>query len=316
MVMKTFILTIFIFCCAIWSLKGQNLVPNPSFEEYTSCLGGTSQFHFTTGWGNFGGSPDYYNSCCIYPHAAGVPNNFCGHQYAQDGNAYAGIGATFTSFLWWREFIAVQLKQPLIIGQQYYVSFYASLTLDSLWSMNMGFDKLGAKFLTNGIQDSTDPSYLVNNTAQIYTNTVIADSASWTNITGSFIADSAYQYMIIGFFFDSTHTNYIKFFNNPGIDVCNYYLDNFYVGTTPNGIIEFQEMNLKIYPNPAQGLITIEGTALKSYTIIDMLGRKYKEAEFSDASQNSIYVGDLPKGMYFVAVKTLAGSWVGKVVVQ
>ncbi len=74
--------------------------------------------------------------------------------------------------------------------------------------------------------------------------------------------------------------------------------------------------DIKIFPNPTHDIITIEGTALKSYTIIDMLGRKYKEAEFADASQNSIYVGDLPKGMYFVAVKTLAGSWVGKVVVQ
>ncbi len=71
-----------------------------------------------------------------------------------------------------------------------------------------------------------------------------------------------------------------------------------------------------IIPNPAQDIITIKGTALKSYTIIDMLGRKYKEAVFADASQNTIYVGDLPKGMYFVQVKTQSRSSVRKVIIQ
>ncbi|MEI6143901.1 MAG: T9SS type A sorting domain-containing protein, partial [Mariniphaga sp.] len=253
---------------------------------------------------------------CIYPHAAGVPNNFCGHQYAQDGNAYAGIGGSFPS--WYRDFIGIQLIQPLLIGEKYYVSFYASLTLDSMWAMNVAFDKLGVKFFASVFTDSVNQANMVNNNAQVYSNLIITDTVGWTNITGSFIADSAYKLMVVGFFFDSIHLNYIKFFNHPsGKNMFNYYLDNFYVSTTPNGVLEIPDVNLNIYPNPVKDILNIRGDIKRSDEILlyDMQMRKVPFKIIKTQNLFQLNVSSLSNGIYLLKLIKKEGNYFSKKII-
>ena len=45
-----------------------------------------------------------------------------------------------------------------------------------------------------------------NNQAAIYTEQVISDTQNWVLVSGWFIADAAYEYIVIGNFFDDAHT--------------------------------------------------------------------------------------------------------------
>ncbi|MBK5285725.1 MAG: hypothetical protein JJE25_10010, partial [Bacteroidia bacterium] len=103
----------------------QNLVPNSSFEDTVSCP--SALIDNAVGWSSYRGSPDYFNSCNNQSLSSyGAPSNYWGFQFARTGNAYVGL-STYTSLTsTWREYIGIQLSQSLIIGQQYFVSFFVS----------------------------------------------------------------------------------------------------------------------------------------------------------------------------------------------
>src|SRR6185503_219273 len=87
----------FFFCAMLTflsmdTLVGQNLVQNPSFEQYTSCPTGNSGIYLATPWNvppGSGTTPDYMNSCStggIGCNSVGVPDNFLGSAPAANGN--------------------------------------------------------------------------------------------------------------------------------------------------------------------------------------------------------------------------------------
>src|SRR5687768_16803403 len=80
---------LFLFGCTEL-VFGQNLVPNPSFEDYDTCPEFLSQINYAIGWGSSRQTPEYYNSCAIPFTVASVPHNYFGSQYPASGNAYAG----------------------------------------------------------------------------------------------------------------------------------------------------------------------------------------------------------------------------------
>jgi hypothetical protein len=68
----TLVLTLFL---SVYSrINAQNLVPNPSFEEYSICPDGTSQIDRATHWMPFRHTPDYHNAC-DESEIVGVPNS-------------------------------------------------------------------------------------------------------------------------------------------------------------------------------------------------------------------------------------------------
>src|SRR5580692_4077770 len=68
---------------------GLNLVPNPGFEDYTSCPNSVSELDLAAPWFQpTAGTSDYFNVCGA--SSVGVPNNFAGSQPAHGGQAYAG----------------------------------------------------------------------------------------------------------------------------------------------------------------------------------------------------------------------------------
>ncbi len=95
--MKTRIPQVFFFFIPllffIINLNAQNLVPNPNFEDYSSCPTGEGQIDVLDDWYSpTAGTPDFFHGC-FGPGigGVGVPINFMGNQLALSGKGYAGF---------------------------------------------------------------------------------------------------------------------------------------------------------------------------------------------------------------------------------
>lgn len=216
------------------NVYSQNLVPNPSFEDYSDCPDSHSQIAKAINWFTPYGTSDYMNSCFGSNGYAGVPHNTFGSQYPHSGNAYAGIiertvGLDGTPF-YPSEFIGVQLDSSLVPGVKYFVKFYVSLADLT----NYTSEAIGLRFF---VDQPLWPTVLENPNLPAHVNdmdgTFITDKTNWTLISGSFVADSAYNYLIIGSFdptFSPANYQYIPGGTPTGsganYQYCYFYIDD------------------------------------------------------------------------------------------
>src|SRR5690606_5756731 len=195
-----------IFFCLFFTITSfnvfsQNLVPNPSFEEYLDCPYSTAEFETQViDWYSFNETPDYFNICSNEIEGfAGVPQNAWGWQYAQEGNAYGGIISYSHTYENAREYIACPLNESLIPNQQYYISFYVSkYDGGELEYVSCSTNRLGMKFFIDPVYNSDSNPYLPQNESDIEYNEMLTDTSSWTLVTGSFIPNQSYNWLAIG----------------------------------------------------------------------------------------------------------------------
>lgn len=220
---------------------GQNLVPNPSFEQYSACPIGPGEINNVLFWATpDSASPDYYNSCYspIFPLPflpnMGVPENIQGYQAARTGDGYAGIishDQTLGINTNYREYLKVQLSQPLAAGEEYCVEFYWTLADKSVYYVG----EIGAYFTPNNV-------FLPITTALPFTpqvsmsNVPMNDTTNWVLFQSSFVANGGEQYMIIGNFNNPANTNSDttgvtgNLFQTAG-SFAYYYIEDVFVGT-------------------------------------------------------------------------------------
>lgn len=285
--------------------KGQvNLVPNPSFETYTQCPDDWGQIENANGWIDFG-SADYFNACAPTsqtPYFFSVPSNSMGYQYAATGNAYCSF-VTYAGGNDSREFIGTQLSSPLEIGKKYFVSFKINLAGKNSFSCYAN-NKIGILFSTSVIDYST--AFSLPNFAHIYTDSIITDTLNWVTISGIFIADSAYQYMMAGNFFSDSLTNSIM------VDSTNttfgYYLfDDFFVGLdSPNAVKENSLQNtIQIFSDLAnsQLIISFKSNEIQKATakIYNIIGELMDEYSFNNTT--TINTFNYSSGIYILRVE-------------
>ncbi len=176
----------------------QNLVSNPSFEQYTTCPTNFAQITKCINWQNHtsGGSPDYFNACAATVSGVKVPNNFLGSQAAASGNAYAGIISYNGASPDFREYVNGTLSS-LSPGAVYEVSVSVSLADSS----GYGIDDLGAYFYANGAVPIVTSQALPVAPHVSYTNYgALTNKLGWVRLAGTFKADSAYSHIVIGSF--------------------------------------------------------------------------------------------------------------------
>jgi len=297
---------------------GQNLVPNGGFEQYNQCPTADGQIQFANGWDNFLLTPDYFNACASNSDFS-VPYNFYGsYQPVSSGQAYAGVFTYYSAWPWSynnRENIAYQLTSTLVPGTKYYVSFKASLAFNN-FSAYCATNNLGAKFTTQSYSVyATDSvtSPLIDNSAQVYYQSIITDSVNWVTVKGSFVADSAFKYVVIGNFFDDAHTDSLVFV---AANTCQayYYIDEVCVSTdsvtcdfVANISTNDRLPNITIYPNPCTDYFEVtipEGSTFcnKESTIrlLNMFGKQILSEAISNNSKTSIYTDGISKGTYLV----------------
>lgn len=295
------------------------------FYNPPTCIywGVSSRYFDSTllGWSSYRETPDYFNVCAPNPEQ-GVPSNFAGYQSAFEGRAYIGLATydfprsgdyfEFDSLghaIWdsinqnyamiydtinFREVIGTKLISNLIMGVKYYVTFWVSRAKqDNPISANdcgAANNNIGMRFSTIDYSD-LHPIPL-DNFAQIRDTAIITDSINWTMISGSFLADSSYEYLAIGNFFDQFNTDTIDV--GPGVGPDNhlayYYVDQVCVSTDsaycynlPNGIKQNSEaQSIKVYPNPFLNTLKIETTTNQpaKIKIFDELSRLVFEKDF------------------------------------
>ncbi|MEO5571014.1 MAG: T9SS type A sorting domain-containing protein [Bacteroidia bacterium] len=263
------------------------------------CPDNLDQINRAVGWNAFCQTPDYFNSCSSYGGFSGVPLNQFDFQNPRTGNAYAGF-FTLTASVNYRECIGIHLNQPLIIGQSYYASFYLSRVSGTGGQhKNIGTNKIGLRFST--VLYSFNNPIPINNFAHLYTDSIITDTINWIRISGFVVADSAYEYLCIGNFFQDSFTSFIKF---DSLATSAYYFvdDVSIIDSVSTGLVENNKFStIEIYPNLFHDELTIEGSDVKSVFIFDGSGRKCIES-VSKISLKKINTSNLRKGMYFIKV--------------
>ncbi|MEO5674037.1 MAG: T9SS type A sorting domain-containing protein [Chitinophagales bacterium] len=292
--------------------QAQNLVPNPSFEVYDSCPDDVGEIDSAIGWSNFGNgsyagasSPDYFNSCAdasVFPDSlVSVPHNQGGYQYAATGNAYCGIICYAVTFPDYREIIGCQLINPLEIGAIYHISFKINCSFGGYMGNYLASNGLGVK-LTNIPFTNNNPIPIDNNPL-FYSSTIFTDTLNWTTIEYDIVADSAYQYIAIGNFFDALHTDTIHL--GSFIFRSYYYIDDVsLIKETENGVNTLYQNGLSVFPNPVNDVLYVrkEGCSVHLITLINKMGQIFfQQAEnFSNSNNISIDVKKFPAGIYFI----------------
>ena len=214
--MKKWTLLYFSLCLYITGTSQNNLVPNGSFENITTCPSSTiytSQLPFAAPWQNpTQGTSDLFSTCDTTIASGwnvpifGVPSNAGGYQQPHAGNNYAGgyfWDPTYFGGSSYREYFQIQLSNLLIQTKKYCASFYISRPTGSSFATS----RIGA-FISQTPINSANP-YVLNVTPQIenpYHN-FITDTIRWTEIKGIYIASGGENYITIGNFFNDNNTD-------------------------------------------------------------------------------------------------------------
>ena len=196
-----------------------NLVPNPSFENYTQCPNNMSQISFAYPWTDCWhglGSSDYFNTCSTLPLSS-----MYNLQHSRSGNGHAGI--YFMSYHYVnnnnREYLEVELNDSLQYNKKYCTEFYVSLYNYATYAV----ENIHAYFsieevIQNSMQVLPYHPQIKNKKG------IINDTTNWVKISGSFNSNGGEKYITIGNFDSTSKTNYI--FVNYGLIHSYYFIDD------------------------------------------------------------------------------------------
>jgi OmpA-OmpF porin, OOP family len=304
--MKKYLLISFLIIFTV-AIQAQNLVPNSSFEVYTSCPDNASQIDRATGWSSYYNTPDYFNICSSN-NSSSAPSNIAGFQHPATGNGFAGLVIRGASELGAepREYIGCQLVSPLIIGKKYNISYKVSLcAIDSLMGYQCASNNIGVVF--SSIPYSFSNPYSPQNYSTFNYTSIVNDTLNWTAISGNFIADSAYSYLILGNFYDDISTSLQYFFDSTSYKFAYYFFDDILVEEdTLTGIEAFGDNeSIAIYPNPSTNFIKIEWKGNSNEPIeiylIDYWGRIMLNEKM--LHETKINIENIESGIYTLLLK-------------
>ena len=213
--MSTLIKHITLLLCALCthSVLSQNLITNPSFEDFANCPEQLGNFdEDVQSWSTPTiGSTDYFNGCST---AMGTPKNFNGSQPADFGVGYAGL------YLYapddYREYIQAELTEPLVKGKKYQISFYVSLAERS----DFAIKEFGVLFSGNKlhfpIRKELSKMHLYKdrenqyNYLEIGYSNFFADTQDWILVHTQFKAKGTERFVTLGNFKNNTRTRLYK----------------------------------------------------------------------------------------------------------
>ena len=297
------------------SCEAQNLVPNPGFEEADTCSDQLPPFVGIHDWYSVNGSPDHLQSCLPYGDFRGLPMNFLTYQEPFDGASCAGM------ITYWqsgptegREWIMAPLLEPMVVGQTYYCNFWANAAFGGnaqypqIWLAN---DKVGMRFTTTAIPpwNVGDPYPVPLNHAHILYPQVLADTVGWALVSGSFVADSAYQYVMIGQFFTNALTDTLHFADPNSVFL--WYprgytlIDAVCVSASPDGcdlgqgVDDVQGMGPVLFPNPAQDQVFLGQREGAEAQVLDAVGRLLWQGRIT-SDHWVLDVGSWARGAYML----------------
>lgn len=311
--MKKHLLFIIILLFVFKTGHGQNLVPNPSFEDTVHCPGTPSELYDTQYWINpTAASPDYFNACCTIVGAVGVPSNGFGSQTAYNGVAYAGFYAYNTVEKNYKEYIQIALSDSLIANNKYYISFYVSLGDYSQYAVAT----LGAYLSKTTISSSNETTLTYTPQVQYQNNVPISDKTNWTLVSDTIVAQGGEKYITIGNFKSDSLSDTLYLGFSTSANVAYYYIDA--VSVIDVATMGMQTINrqltFKISPNPSSGSISIAGKVnIDELKVSDMLGQIVYEAK-PNTINTTLTLTDV--GVYFITLTSGTETSTKKVIVS
>ncbi|MBV6485173.1 MAG: hypothetical protein KFKLKKLM_01726 [Flavobacteriales bacterium] len=296
MAMKLILHKSIIFCLASFTFFSsnnsftQNLVKNPSFEDYYSCpiLGYADGFLIN--WDNL--TPNtarYFHACSTSQHS--VPQNRGGFQYARTGNAYAEIQVYYYDYSYTaigledsRSYIENTLASPLQKDGFYCISYYLSLQDSGDYGTsgpNGAIQNIDAYISDTLVSWNNGVGRRISGiNPQIKSKQLLEDTENWMLVSDLYKAKGGEQYIIIGNFLHSNNTT--KVYYKPDMQL-RYYIDD--VSVTPFNIAP---------PNLGNDTIICNNTP---FTLTAPIG--YDEYLWSNGtSNNTLAVAD--SGTYWV----------------
>lgn len=183
----------------------QNLVPDSSFEQNSSCPIFSAELYKSLNWFSpTTTTPDLFNVCSpIIIGGVNIPSNSIGYQNALSGNGYSGIGISVSSGNNGREYVSVKLKDSLLVGQYFCFKMYIVLAETANYATN----KLGVYFSNDSIYSAT---VFLNLNPQIEFNDIITDTINWSSLSANYQAIGGEKYITIGNFRDEANTDSIN----------------------------------------------------------------------------------------------------------
>lgn len=211
-----------------------NIVPNPSFEKFAA-----QPLGWTYKGATFGEVVKYWFSATtsspdIYGPGVRVPVDWAekgfGKGKPRTGKCMAGLtlyGCT-NGKPHCREFVEVQLAEPLVVGQTYYVEFWVSPLTRSLF-----INQVGAYFSVGEIKRTTD-ELLVREAPVRAEKVVRAKPGQWAKVSGHFVAKYEAEYILIGNFTEDNLTvSEVPAGMDDVYNYAYYYIDDVLVKKTP-----------------------------------------------------------------------------------
>ncbi len=294
------------------TVKAQNLVSNPSFEEYYNCpYNFSNSFNDCKEWFSPNqGTPDYMNVCVdtVIPYnTMDVPKNGWGYQYPRTGGAYFGIGCYTTNpgNESYREYIQSRLTAILEKDRYYNVSFYTVLSNNNKLPIN----NVSAYLSDWPISQANLLNIPVN--AQINNhNGYLIDTINWVEIKGIYKAKGNEQYIAIGNF-NNDSTTFVDKNTYPGEYFSYYYIDDISIticDVCKDTIVPIIENNLFIpdafSPNGDgnNDKLFVRGNNIQElyFAIYDRWGEKVFETMDKNIAWDGTYKGNQLSGAVFV----------------
>jgi OOP family OmpA-OmpF porin len=293
-------------------LIGQNLVPNPSFEDTVACPYTFSDINFSTGWFRPAfGTSDFFHECGTV--VTDVPSNAYGNQSANSGKAYAGFHTYLLGHndTFYREYISIQLLDTLEQGTKYIVGFYVSRADTSGYAT-----KIGAYFSDTAISQPVSVGIGLNLIPHVETQVVVTTRIQWVSLSFEYVASGGEQFITIGNFRSNSLSDTINTYDggsNPFFyNLAYYYIDDIFVqDESTTGVKEQQEQQqMLVYPNPTNNWITLSIKAdskASKVTIYNMHGQEVlTESIEPNGGEIQLSLAHLPSALYLVHV--LSGS--------
>lgn len=211
---------------------GSNIVPNPGFERFAgppigwsykgSYFGQVVKYWFSATTA----SPD------VYGPGVRVPSDWAakgfGNQKPRNGNCMAGLtlygcdeGKPHC-----REYIEIQLAEPLVVGQRYQVSFWVTPLERGLRMNNIG------AYVSVGRIDRKTDEVLVRDVVMQAAEIVNAEKDKWVQVSGFFEAKYEAEYLLIGNFNEDKATKTLST-RADAFNYAYYYIDDVILKKVP-----------------------------------------------------------------------------------
>ncbi len=291
------------------SYAQQNLIKNPSFEQYIhpqppwwtgtiedltfaadfDSLNGTNAT--ISDWMMVGPSPDAYTTLCPWYSQSNLPTGLFRSKYVypHSGNNCAGDGQYFNSAPNEHELLEGKLTKSLVSGHKYVFSIWLQLidTIKANWGgfgEIVGINNFDVYFSDTAVAYQGGYFQFSTYTPQVFIHTMVIDTQHWVQIIDTFTCEGfgGAKYFCMGNLkpdgqFQTQLVDSIR----GGGPASYYFMDDVSLidldTSKANGINDLKTLNkkLEVYPNPATTTLTISlnNSEIKSIEITDLLGR-------------------------------------------